>query len=122
MRARMSGVAKPLARMRGPATPTFPARRGAALLCWGLSRRGAMRLCGERLGSVGMGVRECGSVGWARAADACFARERGCVTCCVLFSCLRRCSAGSDAALYVGVLPLRCCVRLGYFAGSCYIT
>ena len=39
-----------------------PARRGAALLCWGLSRRGAMRLCGERLGSVGMGVGRAG--GW----------------------------------------------------------
>ena len=65
---------------RYPANPTLygPARRGAALLCWGLSRRGAMMGCGERLGSVGVGVG--GSVdrcGW----DCCPARERGCATC-----------------------------------------
>eukprot|EP00966_Prymnesium_polylepis_P045265 1048429-Prymnesium_polylepis.1 len=52
----------------GPANPANPtsygsARRGAALICWGLSRRGAMWLFGERLGSVGVGVGECGSVG-----------------------------------------------------------
>ena len=53
--------------MRSPTNPTShgPARRGAALLCWGLSRRGTMRLCGERLGCVGMGVEECGWVGWS---------------------------------------------------------
>ena len=62
----------PLALMRSPTTPTSygPARRGAALLCWGLSRRGAMRLCGERLGSVGMGVEECGWAGTASCAPS----------------------------------------------------
>eukprot|EP00966_Prymnesium_polylepis_P289652 6690507-Prymnesium_polylepis.1 len=43
--------------MRSPTNPTShgPARRGAALLCCWLSRRGVMRGCGERLGSVGDG-------------------------------------------------------------------
>ena len=34
------------------------------------SRRGAMGLCGERLGSVGVGVAECGWVG--RVGWGCF--------------------------------------------------
>ena len=47
----------PRAHMRSPTNSTSygPARRGAALLCLGLSRRGAMRTCGERLGSGGGG-------------------------------------------------------------------
>ena len=62
-----SGIPRPIP--REPAIPTSygPARRGAALLCWGLSRRGAMRLCGERLGCMMVGVGACGwvvRVGW----------------------------------------------------------
>ena len=57
---------------RCPANPR-PLRgsdqRDAALLCSAAAfpRRGAMRLCGERLGSVGVGV--VGSVGWDGTAS-----------------------------------------------------
>ena len=67
MRARI-----PLALMRSPANPRptsySPARRGAALLCWGLSRRGAMMGCEERLGSVGVWAWAGRSVGWGGTA------------------------------------------------------
>ena len=55
-------------------------RRCFALL--GLSRRGAMRLCGERLGSVGVRVGACGSVGRV---------DRPLLYCAVLCCLTRRC-------------------------------
>ena len=54
---------------------------GATRRCFALlrlSRRGAMRTRGERLGSVGLGVGECGWVDRV-ATNSCFARERGAV-------------------------------------------
>ena len=54
-------------------------RRDAALLCSaGAFRRGAMMGCGERLGSVVVGVGEWGSVGWARVSSS---RALTCAVC-----------------------------------------
>ena len=49
----------PLDRCPGRERATHFVQPGATRRCFaflGLSRRGAMRLCGERFGSVGMGV------------------------------------------------------------------
>jgi hypothetical protein len=103
--AALSGRMSPrvsLALMRSPATPRPPLRmawRDAALL-WsaGLSRRGAMRSCGERLRVGGDG---CGRVPESRSGGVerlCFhARYRDCVLDAALLL-----SALSDAALLGG--------------------
>ena len=85
-----SGTPRPMPRDPATPTPYGPARRGAALLCWGLSRRGAMRPCGERLGSVEVGGM--GRVGW----DGCSATppwlwpaRRGAALLCWGMDCAR---------------------------------
>ena len=78
--------------MRSPANPRptsySPARRGAALLCWGLSRRGAMMGCEERLGSVG--VWAWGSVGWSAGWLSTDSRAPFCCVRTLLTSLWRR--------------------------------
>ena len=76
-----ANVAKPLARMRGPANPTSygPAQRGAALLCWARRNDGLRGALAGRwaLGSAGR------SGGWSGTA----ALRASVAICCMTRRC-----------------------------------